>query len=116
MSRETNGKNSSGLTRLLAGSAIPTHEASPSRSRASLWLSDFRAGGDPAAAFDTSGLTVQGRLNQLTSHVDEIRLLGRQADPLWNTFQDQDWIAYENQVAIASEESALHWVVGNYPK
>lgn len=66
---------------------------------------------DPESPFDTAGLTVQGRLNQLTSRVDEIRLFAKQSDPLWKTLNDQDWVNYEGQLAANGEEAALRWLI-----
>jgi RNA polymerase sigma factor (sigma-70 family) len=68
---------------------------------------------DPDSAFDTAGLTVQGRLNQLTSRIDEIRLFAQQADPLWKTLNDQGWVNYQGQLAANGEEAALRWLIGN---
>jgi hypothetical protein len=68
---------------------------------------------DPASSFDTAGLTVQGRLDQLTSRIDEIRLFANQADPLWKTLNDQGWVNYEGQLAANGEEAALRWLIGN---
>jgi hypothetical protein len=68
---------------------------------------------DPDSVFDTAGLTVQGRLNQLTKRIDEIRLSALQADPLWKTLNDQGWVNYESRVAANGEESALRWLIGN---
>ena len=68
---------------------------------------------DPDSSFDTAGLTVQGRLNQLTSRIDEIRLSARQTDPLWKTLNDQDWVNFEGQLAANGEEAALRWLIGN---
>ena len=67
---------------------------------------------DPDSQFDTTGLTVQGRLNQLTTRIDEIRSFANQADPLWKTLRDQDWVNYEGQLAANGEESALRWLIG----
>jgi RNA polymerase sigma factor (sigma-70 family) len=69
---------------------------------------------DPASLFDTSGLTVQGRLNQLTSRIDEIRSSAQQTDPLWKTLNDQDWVNYEGQMSANGEEAALRWLVANH--
>jgi hypothetical protein len=68
---------------------------------------------DPDSQFDTTGLTVQGRLNQLITRVDEIRSYANQADPLWKTLKDQDWVNYEGQLAANGEESALRWLIGS---
>ena len=67
---------------------------------------------DPASAFDTAGLTVQGRLDQLTRRVDEIRLFAQQADPLWKTLNEQGWVKYQGQLAANGEEAALRWLIG----
>ncbi len=68
---------------------------------------------DPNSLFDTAGLTVQGRLNQLTKRIDEMRSFANQADPLWKTLNDQDWVNYEGQLAANGEEAALRWLLGN---
>jgi RNA polymerase sigma factor (sigma-70 family) len=68
---------------------------------------------DPDSVFDTAGLTVQGRLNQLTSRIDEIRSFAQQADPLWKTLNDQGWVNYQGQLAANGEEAALRWLIGN---
>jgi hypothetical protein len=68
---------------------------------------------DPDSQFDTTGLTVQGRLNELTKRVDEIRSFANKADPIWKTLKDQDWVNYEGQLAASGEEAALRWLVGN---
>jgi RNA polymerase sigma factor (sigma-70 family) len=68
---------------------------------------------DPDSAFDTAGLTVQERLNQLTRRTDEIRSYASQADPLWKTLNDQGWVNYEGQLAANGEEAALRWLIGN---
>jgi hypothetical protein len=68
---------------------------------------------DPASVFDTAGLTVQGRLDQLTRRIDEIRLLASQADPLWKTLNEQDWVNYEGRLAANGQEAALGWLIGN---
>jgi hypothetical protein len=67
---------------------------------------------DPASLFDTAGLTVQERLNQLTTRVDEIRLYANQADPVWKTLNDQGWVNYQGQLAANGEEAALRWLIG----
>jgi hypothetical protein len=69
---------------------------------------------DPASLFDTCGLTVQGRLNQLTSRIDEIRSSAQQTDPLWKTLNDQDWVNFEGQLSANGEEAALRWLVANH--
>jgi hypothetical protein len=68
---------------------------------------------DPDSAFDTAGLTVQGRLNQLTSRIDEIRSFAHQADPLWKTLNDQGWVNFQGQLAANGEEAALRWLIAN---
>jgi RNA polymerase sigma factor (sigma-70 family) len=68
---------------------------------------------DPDSTFDTAGLTVQGRLNQLTSRIDEIRLLAKQSDPLWKTLNDQGWVNFDGQLAANGEEVAVRWLIGN---
>lgn len=68
---------------------------------------------DPSSAFDTTGLTVQGRLNDLTKRIDEIRLIASQTDPLWKTLNDQDWANYDGQVVANGQEAALRWLISS---
>jgi RNA polymerase sigma factor (sigma-70 family) len=68
---------------------------------------------DPDSVSDTSGLTVQGRLNQLTLRIDEIRLSAQKADPLWKTLNEQGWVNYEAQLNANGEEAAVNWLIAN---
>jgi len=72
------------------------------------------AGLDPAASSDTAGQTVQNRLDQLTQQKATLQTLTAQADPLWQTLSDQDWIGFHAQLAASGEETALRWLVSNY--
>ncbi|HWY74132.1 MAG TPA: RNA polymerase sigma factor [Verrucomicrobiae bacterium] len=72
------------------------------------------SGLDPAVAYDTAGQTVQNRLDQLAEQKATLHTLTAQADPLWQTLSDQDWIGYHAQLAASGEETALRWLVSNY--
>jgi hypothetical protein len=52
-------------------------------------------------------------LDQLTRRIDEIRLFANQADPLWKTLNEKDWVNYEGLLAANGEEAALRWLIGN---
>jgi hypothetical protein len=69
---------------------------------------------DPNGTYGVDGQTVQDRLNQLTQQRTAIRELGQQADPLWQSLSDQDWISYHNRSAAFGEEAAMRWLVGKY--
>jgi RNA polymerase sigma factor (sigma-70 family) len=69
---------------------------------------------DPSGAYGTAGQTVQNRIDQLAQQKEAIHGLTAQADPLWSTLSDQDWIVYHDQLAASGEEAALRWLVSNY--
>jgi RNA polymerase sigma factor (sigma-70 family) len=69
---------------------------------------------DPNGAYGVNGQTVQNRLEQLAQQRAAIRELGQQADPLWQSMSDQDWISYHNRSAAFGEEAAMRWLVGKY--
>jgi RNA polymerase sigma factor (sigma-70 family) len=69
---------------------------------------------DPNGAYAANGQTVQDRLNQLAEQRAAFRELGQQADPLWQSMSDQDWISYHNRSAAFGEEAAMRWLVGKY--
>ena len=69
---------------------------------------------DPNGAFGANGLTVQNRIDQLAQQRAAIRELGQQADPLWQSMSEQDWISYHNRSAAFGEEAAMRWLVGKY--
>src|SRR5439155_2632922 len=69
---------------------------------------------DPNSPYGANGQTVQDRLNQLSQQRAAFRELSRQADPLWQTMSDQDWISYHNRSAIFGEQFAMSWLVGKY--
>lgn len=68
---------------------------------------------DPAGAYGTASQTVQGRLDELVQQKETIQALAKQADPLWQTLSDQDWVDYHNQLATSGEEMAIRWLVSN---
>jgi len=68
---------------------------------------------DPATPYGTAGQTVRDRLDELVARKESIHVLSAQADPLWETLSDQDWLNYYNQVAATGEEGALKWMVAN---
>ena len=71
---------------------------------------------NPATAYGTTGHTIQQRLDELAQQKEAIHVLTSQADPLWSTLSDQDWIAYQSQIAASGEETALRWLVTTYTR
>ena len=68
---------------------------------------------DPAAAYGTSGQTVQQRIDELLQQKEAIHALAKEADPLWKTLSDQEWVDYHSQLAASGEEMAIRWLVSN---
>jgi hypothetical protein len=69
---------------------------------------------EPTSPYGEAGQTVQGRINQLTQQRTTIRELVAQAEPLFQTMSQQDWLSYHSRSSIFGEENALHWLVGKY--
>ena len=70
---------------------------------------------DPNSPYGSSnGQTVQNRLEQLAQQRAAFRELSNQADPLWQTMTDQDWISYHSRSASFGEEAAMRWLVAKY--
>jgi RNA polymerase sigma factor (sigma-70 family) len=72
------------------------------------------SGLDPSAPYDTAGQTVQNRLDQLAQLKANLQTLTAQADPLWQTLSDQDWVGFYAQLGASGEETALRWLVSSY--
>jgi len=68
---------------------------------------------DPAGLYGTAGQTVQQRLDELVQQKEALHLLAKQADPLWQTLSDQDWVDYHSQQAASGEEMAMRWLVSS---
>jgi RNA polymerase sigma factor (sigma-70 family) len=68
---------------------------------------------DPARILG-AGQSVRDRLDQLAQQKEAIQELTRQADPIWKTLSDGDWMGYHAQVARSGEEAAVRWLVSNY--
>jgi hypothetical protein len=69
---------------------------------------------DPAGSYGSSGQTVQQRLDQLIQQKQSIHALAKEADPLWQTLSDQDWLDYHSQLSASNEETAIRWLVSNH--
>jgi hypothetical protein len=67
---------------------------------------------DPQAAVDASGQTAQERLDQLTQTRTAIQDLAKQANPIWQSINEQDWISYHSRSLAFGEHAALQWLVG----
>jgi RNA polymerase sigma factor (sigma-70 family) len=69
---------------------------------------------DPTSSYGTAGQTVQQRLDELVQQKQTIQGLAKQADALWRTLSDQDWVDYHSQLAASGEEMAIRWLVTNH--
>ena len=69
---------------------------------------------DPSSPYGGNEETVQNRLDQLAQQRAAFRELSNQADPLWQTMTDQDWISYQSRSATFGEEAAMRWLVAKY--
>ena len=69
---------------------------------------------DPSAQYDSTGQTVQQRLELLSARKERIHVLTHQADPLWPALSDQQWSDYHSQLASSGEELALHWLINSF--
>jgi RNA polymerase sigma factor (sigma-70 family) len=68
---------------------------------------------DAAGPYGTGGETIQQRLDELVQQKEALQVLAKQADPLWQTLSDQDWVDYHSQLATSGEEVAMRWLVSN---
>jgi hypothetical protein len=66
---------------------------------------------DPQSAFNGTTQTVQQRLDELNQHRANIRALNQQAEPLWRTLSDPDYVSYQSRTLAFGEEAALQWLV-----
>ena len=71
---------------------------------------------DPNSSLGSNGQTVQDRINQLAQQRTGIQELGKQAQPLWETMTDQDWLSYHSRSTTFGEEAAMRWLVSKYGK
>ncbi len=71
---------------------------------------------DPSSPISGSDQLVQARLDQLGRQKDSLQQLTKQADPLWKSLSDADWTGYHAQLAAGGEESAVRWLVNNFPR
>jgi RNA polymerase sigma factor (sigma-70 family) len=69
---------------------------------------------DPTSPYEGTTQTVAARLDQLQHQKEAIHLLSNQADLIWQTLSDQDWLEYHNRLAASGEQSALGWLVSTY--
>ena len=67
---------------------------------------------DSQTVVDASGQTARERIDELTQHRAAIRELNQQADPVWHSLSDQDWISYNSRSLAFGEQAALRWLVG----
>jgi RNA polymerase sigma factor (sigma-70 family) len=68
----------------------------------------------PNTPYGDNGQTVQDQINQIVQQRAAIRQLTRQADVLFPTLSDQDWITFDTRVTLFGEVSAMQWVVNKF--
>jgi RNA polymerase sigma factor (sigma-70 family) len=69
---------------------------------------------DPKAISGADGQTVEERLKQLTERRSAIQQLSHEAESLWPTLPDEDWISFNDRSKVFGEEAALRWVTSKY--
>jgi RNA polymerase sigma factor (sigma-70 family) len=69
---------------------------------------------DPDAAYGNDGQTVKDRLGQITQYNEDLKALSAQAESLFPSLSEQDWISYRDRWRIFGEEAALRWIVQKY--
>jgi len=69
---------------------------------------------EPTAQYVNPNQTVQERLDQLVQQKGAIHLISNQADQLWPTLSDQEWVEYHNHLAASGEQAALGWLLSTY--
>jgi hypothetical protein len=69
---------------------------------------------DPDAAYGSDGQTVNDRLGQIAQYNENLKALNSQAESLFPSLSEQDWISYKDRWRIFGEEAALRWVVEKY--
>jgi hypothetical protein len=67
---------------------------------------------DLAGPYDSTGQTVQNRVDQLKEQRSVIRGLYQEAAPLLEKISDQDWNSYADRALLFGEPAALQWVLG----
>jgi len=66
---------------------------------------------DPTSSYEGTTQTVADRLDQLQHQKEAIHLLSNQADLIFPTLSDQDWLEYHNRLSASGEQAALGWLV-----
>jgi tetratricopeptide (TPR) repeat protein len=69
---------------------------------------------NPNSPYGNNGQTVQDQLNQIAQNRATAKQLVQQANALFPTLTDQDWITYDTRKALFGEVAALQWVVNKY--
>jgi len=69
---------------------------------------------NPTSPYGNNGQTVQDQINQIAQQRAAIRQLTQQADALFPTLSDQDWITFDTRVTLFGEVAAMQWVINKY--
>jgi RNA polymerase sigma factor (sigma-70 family) len=69
---------------------------------------------DPSSPYGNNGQTVQDQLNQIAQNREAVKQLVQQANALFPTLSDQDWMTYDARKALFGDVSALQWLVSKY--
>jgi hypothetical protein len=71
---------------------------------------------DLGTVLDSSGQTVEARLDEIAQQRDAIRQLDQQFEGVQPKITDQDWISYRDRERTFGEEPAMQWLVAKYSK
>lgn len=69
---------------------------------------------DPNSPYGGDGQTVQDQLNQIAQNRAAIKQLAQQADALFPTLSDQDWMTFDTRLTLFGQVSALQWLLSKY--
>jgi len=69
---------------------------------------------DPNTPYGGDGQTAKDRIEQIAQYRQTLKELNGQAESLFPTLSEQDWISYKDRWRIFGEEAALRWVVEKY--
>jgi hypothetical protein len=69
---------------------------------------------DPNSLSDSSGQTVQDRLNQVNRERATLTDFGKQLEQIYETISPSDWISYHDRWLAFGEENAMKWLLDKY--
>jgi hypothetical protein len=71
---------------------------------------------DPNSTFDSSGQTVQERLDAITQKKTTLTQFGHELDQIYENISSSDWISYHDRWYAFGEENAMMWLLNKYGK